>query len=133
MKRNSQNIALLVMTFAVSLIGASFAQQATVDQDEFHEIRIIDPEASDEAINALLPFLKHFPDAEEKRVKIKLTLEPVGDGIKFNLIETGFADDSTKGQHFRGLISEGKDGWASTELTRKWLCYRSRSSSGLCV
>ena len=71
-----------------------------------------------------------FPtDGEEGgRPGLSLELSETGAKIAVNLTESGWADDSVKGQVYRVLMERKGDGWRVTGLGHAWLCYRGEKS-----
>lgn len=53
--------------------------------------------------------------------------------VNFDVIETGFADDSVAGQHHRRVIVRNVRGWKLEKLSTKWICAQGTlSTEGLC-
>ena len=123
--------------FAIGTICCStmaIADTFPVDQDGYKQIRIA-PGVSraDNYLELLAPFMVEFPDMEERRAQIRLTMKQIEGGIGFNLIHDGFADDSVSGEQFKGVMIINSHGWELIEIHQRWICARGkRSDMGIC-
>lgn len=112
----------------------AIADEFPVDKDGFRQLRIAPGVSHAEAyIELLMPFLSAFPDIEEGRSRIQLTMSEIEGGISFDFINSGFADDSVAGEQHKGTIIKTSKGWEMIELYQRWICARGkRSEQGIC-
>lgn len=128
------------MTAAIFVIGtmcsmkAAIADGFPVDEDGYKQLRIAPGVArAENYLGLLAPLMDDFPDMEEGRAQIQLTMEQIEGGIGFDFIHSGFADDSVSGEQFKGVIIKTGNGWEMIELYQRWICARGkRSEDGLC-
>jgi hypothetical protein len=105
-----------------------------VDAEGFRQLRIA-PGLSKGATVAdvMAPLMRHFPGEEEGRPGMTLEMVRIGGNVRFDLVETGFADDSVAGQHHRGVIVRSGTDWELIELGVRPVCARgSLSPEGRC-
>jgi hypothetical protein len=120
----------------LAAVAPGAAQQAgfPVGEDGFRPVRIA-PGLSrgDDVIDVLAPLLARFPGEDEGRPHVTLEMERIDGNVVFDLIETGFADDSVAGEHHRGVIVRSGTGWKMIDLAVRPICARgSLSRDGRC-
>lgn len=114
---------------------AAIADAFPVDKDGYKQLRIAPGIArADDYLELLRPFMDDFPDLEEGRARFQLTMNEIEGGISFDIINSGFADDSVAGEQFRGVIIKSGNRWELIELHQRWICARGkRSDAGICT
>lgn len=113
---------------------SAIADEFPADKDGYKQLRIARGiSQAENYIELLTPFMDEFRDMEEGRRKLCLTMNEIDGGISFDIINSGFADDSVSGQQFKGIIIKSDHGWELIELYQRWICARGkRSDKGIC-
>lgn len=123
LKKHSWKFALL--TVMVALAQSGFAEDLLVDDNGFKQLRIAPGVASAETVlGVLVPLMQHFPSSEEGKPHMTLEMLQKQDQVLFDLVETGFADDSVAGEHHRGVVIKTREGWELIELRVRPICHR---------
>lgn len=120
---------------ATSLItGPAFANEDKLSFEGFKMIKVAPGLAeANSLVQTILPFMDGHPEAEEGNGALELKVRKLDDQFVINIIMSGYADDSVRGEHYRGVvIYTQKNTWKLITMGRKYLCYRSKSASGIC-
>jgi uncharacterized protein YgiM (DUF1202 family) len=118
-------------TFASSLLKA----QDVIDPNEFREIRVAPGYAkADDFIDVLIPFLKGHPENEEGSAGMDLSIHKEDAGYRFEIVLTGYLDDSLAGEHYIGHVIRTSEGqWELLSMFVKPICARGQNVNGVCT
>lgn len=125
---------------AVILVAATFtsssllASEDATSMEGFKMLKVAPGLATaNTLIKTILPFIDGHPDGGEGRQSLDITVRKVDGHFVVNIVKTGYADDSVKGEHYRGGVVRTSNGqWELITMGQQYLCHRSKNSNGIC-
>lgn len=124
-------LAGLVVCAGIS-IPASQAGAAEIE-DGFGPVQVAPGLATGpQVMDVLLPYLNDFPEGLEGNQQLDIRLRKAEGGYRVDIEMSGYLDDAIAGEHYRGFIIPGGDGWELREMSVKPDCWRGEAVNGRC-
>ena len=82
------------------------------------------PRTATSAMALVEPLYRNHPEALEGRPELKIKLRKKKDALIIDIEQTGYLDDSVRGEKHRAIVVPSKNGWRLERLGVKRSCYR---------
>jgi hypothetical protein len=87
------------------------------------------PRTAASAMALVEPLYRGHPEGLEGRPKLKIELRKEANALIIDIEQTGFLDDSVRGEKHRAIVVQSPKGWRLERLGAKRSCYRGGSKA----
>ena len=124
-----QKMAAAVVLLAALGLTSSVALAGQLDGFAPVDLSNWKPRTAASAMALVEPLYRGHPEGMEGRPKLKIELRKEANVVIIDVEQTGFLDDSLRGEKHRAIVVRSPKGWHLKRLGKKRSCYRGGSKA----
>lgn len=125
---NAGLAARAAVLFAALCLAPSLVQAGQLDGYAPVNLSNWKPRTAPSAMALVEPLYRGHPEGMEGRPILKIELRKEGETLVIDIEQTGFLDDSVRGEKHRAIVVQSSTGWRLQRLGKKVSCYRGGKS-----